>query len=282
MQGFRWLSVWHLASLDAPTVAIVWASAIAWAAGVHLETWITLLLACGTWTVYVGDRLLDARRAIRSGNHAALRERHYFHWRHRLKLLPIAACTAAVAIILIVRLMPVAVRERDSLIAAAALAYFSGVHAQTKLPAWMTRIASKEFLVGVLFTAGCAAPALSRLHWNDASAWTEWPVLACILFFAVLAWLNCTAIKIWESSIRNTSFHWFAAIICIVGLAASLTLSFSNTPASGLICTGAVSAFLLFLLDHVRNRIEPLTLRALADVALLTPAILLALGVRQI
>ncbi len=63
----RALHLWHLASLDAPTVAVVWTLAFAWAAGVHLDRWVLVLLASGTWTVYVGDRLLDAHRAIRVG-----------------------------------------------------------------------------------------------------------------------------------------------------------------------------------------------------------------------
>ncbi|MEI4861391.1 hypothetical protein Q8G41_27770, partial [Klebsiella pneumoniae] len=50
----RILTLWHLASLDAPTVAVVWALSFAWAAGVHLTPWTPLLLASGTWSVYVG------------------------------------------------------------------------------------------------------------------------------------------------------------------------------------------------------------------------------------
>jgi hypothetical protein len=61
------LRLWHLMSLDAPTVAVIWSLSFAWAAGVHLPRWIPVLLALGTWAVYVGDRLLDTRSALRSG-----------------------------------------------------------------------------------------------------------------------------------------------------------------------------------------------------------------------
>ena len=58
------LALWHLASLDAPTVAVTWSLAFAWAAQVRLPGWIPLLLALACWAVYVADRLLDARAAL--------------------------------------------------------------------------------------------------------------------------------------------------------------------------------------------------------------------------
>ena len=73
------LRLWHLTSLDAPTVAVVWTLAFARATGVQLPTWVPLLIALGTWTVYVGDRLLDARSGLRSCSFNRLRERHFFH-----------------------------------------------------------------------------------------------------------------------------------------------------------------------------------------------------------
>ncbi len=270
---------WHLASLDAPTVAVVWALAIAWAADVHLDARVLLLIACGTWTVYVGDRLLDARHAIGTGNLAPLRERHFFHWRNRRALLPLSVCTAAIAAALAVRLLSRSAREHDSVIVAAALAYFSGVHSRVRFPAWLRRIVSKEFLVGVLFTAGCAAPALSCLSWTRAGESRLWPTLACVIFFAVLAWLNCSAIESWESGPGNSRIQTFAVLIAMSGLLLALALSFAQPRASALACSGVASALLLLLLDRKRDRIAPLFLRALADLVLLTPALLLALGV---
>jgi hypothetical protein len=269
--------LWHIVSLDAPTVALVWTLGFAWAAGVRLDPWIPLLIGCGTWTVYIGDRLLDARRAINSSNLTLLRERHYFHWRHRRKLLPIAAGTATITIILILRLLPLAAREHDSVIAGAALAYFCGVHSRAGFPARLRRIASKEFLVGVLFAAGCAAPAFSRLHGTLSNASTLCPILACVIFFAVLAWFNCTAIECWESGI---ALHIPAvrAITCIIGLAVALALCFTHARASALVCSGGLSAILLLLFNRYRHRIAPLVLRALADLVLLTPALLLGFG----
>lgn len=271
----RAIELWHLASLDAPTVAVVWALGFAWAAGVHLDPWVPLLLACGTWSVYIGDRLLDARRAIRARELDCLRERHYFHWRYRHVLAPVAFCSAAIAAFLILRLMPLAVRERDSVIAAAALAYFSGVHSPARLPAWMAPIVSKELLVGLLFTSGCAAPVMAHLHARAAGA-SELTVMGGVVFFALLAWLNCAAIEAWEAS-GQRAIRFFAATLCAIGAIAGLALLQRYSHGGILLCTGSVSAFLLFQLDRMQHRIAPLTVRALADLVLLTPAVLLLL-----
>ena len=268
------MAVWHLGSLDAPTVAVVWSFAIARSAGVRLELWIPLLLACVTWTAYVLDRLLDARHAIRTHNLALLRERHYFHWHHRRALLPLAAATGAIATILIFRLMPIATREHDSIIAVAALAYFSGVHGAPERPHWARRIFSKELLVGILFTAGCAAPALSRMH----TAASTWPTVLNLTLFALLAWLNCAAIESWESQIAQICIPATALLLAFAGLTLAIILSPFPSSASSLLICGSLSALFLLALHHVRNRLNPVTLRALADLVLLTPAIQLFLG----
>jgi hypothetical protein len=277
-QFTRILDLWHLASLDAPTVAVVWAFAVARSAGVHLEPWIPLLLACGTWTVYVIDRLLDARRAINSHNLATLRERHYFHWRHRHALFPLAASAGALALALIIRLMPIATREHDSLIAAAALIYFSGVHTPARLSRWAFRIASKELLVGILFAAGCAAPALSHLH----SAASAWPILPAVIFLASLAWLNCAAINIWETQSTRIRIPNSAATLTFTGFIAAMALAPDHARVSALLGCGALSALLLFILHRMQHRLHPVTLRALADVILLIPALLLIPGAPHI
>jgi hypothetical protein len=249
---------------------------------VHLASWILLLLACGAWTVYVGDRLLDARRAIRSGDHSGLRERHYFHWRHRRSLIPIACATAAISIALIVDRMPAAVRNRNSVLAAAALVYFSGVHSTARLPNWLRKLASrkfvsrklvsKELLVGLLFTAGSIAPAVARLHL------VSWPFRVCFAAFAMLASINCSAIASWESSRVPSSVRLRTTALAIACVVASGMMAFADWRMSALACSAAISAFLLSYLDRKRQSISPLTLRALADFVLLTPLLAVLLG----
>lgn len=273
------IRLWHLASFDAPTVAVIWALAFAWVAGIRLETWVPLLLACGTWTVYVGDRLLDAHRALGTRQLDLLRERHFFHWRHRRILIPLGCCSGILAVLLIIHRMPVVIRERNSILAAAALMYFSGVHSTTNGPAWLRRIASKELLVGLLFTAGCIAPTLSKIRFAYGSILSAWPLLACGAYFAALAWCNCCAIDAWESLGNESPVLTCTALLTFAGTAASALLAFTHPRAAILILTAAASSFLLLLLDRKRARIAPLYLRTLADAVLLAPALVLVVGV---
>jgi len=268
----RW---WHLASLDAPTVAVVWSLSFAWAAGVHLPLWVPVLLALGTWCVYVGDRLLDARRALGSGTLEVLRERHFFHWRHRYVLVPLSGAAAIAAAGIIFNQMPTTIRAHDSVLALAALAYFSGVHAPgAPGQRWLSRLWPKELAVGVLFTVGCVVPTLTRLHGMPRGAAPLALLLAAMSCYASLAWLNCTAIDCWESGVRSD----LALKAGLIGTAA-LLFGFLSIPFSArlsLLCAAcATSALLLALFDRQRGRLTPLALRGAADLILLTPIVCL-------
>lgn len=267
------LALWHLASFDAPTVAAVWSLAFAWAAGVHLPLWTPALLALVAWSVYIGDRLLDARTGLRGPAMDQLRERHYFHWRHRRVLIPLAAAAALAAAGIVLTFMPLGARAPNSLLAAAALAYFSGVHAGRKLP----RLVTKEFLVGTIFTAGCALPTWLRLRGHAAGTGL---LLEPAVYFAALAWLNCLAIGRWESAARQGRIAgvWrLGSRLALVGFVAGFVLAWTaaaHPRAAALLAAGGVSALLLALLDKMRERFTPLALRALADLVLLTPVLL--------
>jgi hypothetical protein len=264
------LRLWHLTSCDAPTIAVIWSLSFAWALRVHLPGWISALLALGTWFVYVGDRLLDTHSALRSGHLGSLRERHFFHWRHRRLLVPLAGCAAILAATIIFSLMPPAARERNSLLAFAALAYFSGVHMPRVRPKNLVRLRSKELIVGVLFTAGCAMPVLARLHATEKSAASPSPLLVLVLFFAALAWLNCSAIERWESAEKH-GISTAAFTLAAIGMLSALGIFFYQPRMSALFFAGSASAVLLGWLDRRRHRFTPLALRCFADLVLLTP-----------
>jgi hypothetical protein len=251
---------------------VVWSLSFAWAAGVNLPKWVPVLLALGTWVVYVGDRLLDARAAFRSENIGALRERHFFHWRHRRVLAPFACCAAVLAAGIVFSLMPSASRERNSVLAFAALAYFSGVHVPRVRPKTLALFRSKELIVGVLFTAGCAFPVFARIH---VAAGSLWQLLILAVFFAALAWLNCSAIDRWESS-ESTGVSSAAFTLATFGSLAAVGFFLYQPRISALILAGSASAALLGLLDLRRSGIPPLTLRCAADLVLLVPILCLA------
>jgi hypothetical protein len=280
------LRFWHLASLDAPTVAIAWSLAFAWTAQIHLPPWIPVLLALGTWTAYISDRLLDARAGLRSGSFRSLRERHFFHWRHRRIFLVLSAAAACAAIAIIFGLMSAPIRTRNSVLAVAALAYFSSVHSlrqpyrhlRTPISRALHSRAPhfKELLVGMLFTAGCALPTLSRMNGIVHPNSFQWPILAAFALFAALAWLNCHAIERWESNPTPSSIPAVAIFLGSIAALLANFLVFAEPRVAALLAACTFSALFIATLDYFRNRLTPLALRAAADLVLLTPLILLA------
>ena len=266
----RW---WHLSSLDAPTVALVWLLAFAWAARITLPIWIQLVLVCGTWGVYLLDRILDACSALQFNQASHLRQRHIFHWRFRNLLFPMAICLLAFAIALAITQMPVTARVRNTLLMAAAIFYFSVVHARA------VGLASakfaifrnfKELFVALIFTAACTLPTFARVQ-----SFTE--LIFPALLFAALAWLNCHAIELWESrtQLRNNSILIAAIVLALVATALAIYSAQVNQRFAALDFAVLYSALLFALLHICRRSFSTLTLRIAADLVLLAPLPLL-------
>lgn len=269
------LYLWHLASLDAPTVAVVWAWAFAWAAHVNLPAWMTAALGLIVWAIYVLDRLLDARAGLRTPPAHELRERHYFHWRHRRMLLPAAGFAAMAAAALVLSRLPARSMRPDSIVAAATLLWLTSVHANRRPAFAGVRTHLRErmsgMIVGALFAVGCALPVCSELGAAHSVAQFLRLPLAAIAIYAALAWLNLHAIAVWESQ-RRARVRWPAVILAMVALGAAF---FSSLQSGEVLIAAGCSALLLAGLDCLRGRIAPLSLRAAADLVLLTPAVFL-------
>ena len=274
------MEYWHLLSLDAPTVAVAWSWAFAGATGVSLHPLSALLLGVATWLLYVADRLLDGRYSRISAESHGLRERHYFHARHRAKFLAIACPAVCVLAWLVVTRMDRAPRLEDLSLCAAAGLYLMLVH----LPAFpfsRLRLLSKEAAVAVIFATACIIPSWSRQ--TEAHGW----LMLMGIPFSMLCWLNCVAIEMWESGRESTTRKFLSIDIeknlrlaCGVVSAASLSLAMlallrhRAAVAAVLLCV-VVSALSLLLLDRVRAHVMPLRIRAAADAVLLTPALFL-------
>jgi hypothetical protein len=218
---------WHLLSLDAPTVAGLWAWSFARAAHVSLPVYAPLLLALGTWLLYVGDRILDGLRAPAS---MVLRKRHHFYARHRAQFLVAALAVGAVVLWIIVTRMPPRARREDTLLFTASMAYFVLIHSPGKKltgarvaarqrtadeapragAIWASqsgqgvqgreRWLPKEMAVGVLFAAATAVPAWSRMPGGHGR------LMPLMLLFSGLCWLNCVAIETWEHAMVAAPF----------------------------------------------------------------------------
>jgi hypothetical protein len=282
---------WHLFSLDAPSIAALWAWSFARAVHVVLSVDSLLLLFLGTWLLYVADRVLDGLRQ----NSARLRERHFFYMRHRTAALIAAVPASALLSWLVFARMVPAARRADILISAVAAGYFLLVHlGGAKIECWFP----KELVVALVFATATAVPAMARLAPEGGPGIAM--LLAIAAFFAALCWLNCIAIEKWEGSreflpgpVRTRRTHdlkgqksdrttrWgqrHLRRICLAIASAALVSG------AALLCAGqmagarlsfaaAISAGLFFALD--RSRLPAFPLRVAADAALLTPLLLL-------
>jgi hypothetical protein len=251
---------WHLLSLDAPTVAALWAWFFARAMRLHMPVFPALLLALGTWLLYVADRILDGLR-----RNEGLRERHYFHARHRPVFLTAASFLFLLfAWSVFTRMRPEALRD-NLFIGVFALFYLFAVHrraAPSRLP--------KELAVAILFATATAVPAWSRISTGKQQ------LAPAVLFFALLCWINCVGIEKWEGGTPHPTTRWASLHLrSIVTMTALLSIVAALlAPSRGLTAVylaALLSSGLLFALDTRRTHLSALHLRIAADAALLTP-----------
>lgn len=279
---------WHLLSLDAPTVAVVWCWFFAAAFGVSLPPTALVTLALGTWCVYVADRLLDGWRSV---DMTDLRDRHWFYLRHR-KPFVIAWIAAAIplAYLILFRVQP-AVRTDDIVLCLIGIGYFLLIHHRSEGDRF-----SKELFVGFLFSIATAVPTWTRLQEGRGL------LLTAIITFGAACWLNCVAIQTWEdaearregarshfAASRTWELHaqqkrasrpaltdflgnHLTAFAIVIG---TLALSLVGFPAGRtiwpLFIAVAASSLVFLALIHRNVRLSALPLRVLADGALLTP-----------
>ena len=128
----------------------------------------------------------------------------------------------------------------------------------------------KEHLVALFFALATAMPVIVR-----PSGPRFWIVPAMVAFGA-LCWLNCIAIARWERARSMDGVAFWTANNFRLALALAITLfAFLlpfQAPLAGACISGAAA---LLLLDVCRSSLDAVTLRALADAALLTPLLLL-------
>lgn len=260
---------WHLLSLDAPTVAALWAWSFARVSHVSASTVTLAILAIGTWLFYVGDRILDARP---SAARLDLRERHFFHRRHWRALMMVSAAASLPLLWLIFFRMHTAARRDDALLFAGSMLYFAIVHLRwLRIGGWLLR----ELAVGLIFACATAVPVWSHPGSHHAE------LVLPILLFASLCWLNIVAIHVWErraSSANGSPVSTMACSVAAVAIALALSAGARHSSIQPLCIAVALSAFLLRLLDSLHRRtawLSTLGLRIAADAALLTPLLLL-------
>ncbi len=291
-RALRLLHLWHLLSLDAPTVAVLWTAFVARATAIPLPATSLVSMFLMVWTLYAADRLLDAQPLhTQPTTTADLEHRHLFHHRYRRTFLVALCLTIAFLAALIPQLPPAALHL--FLILGTLLAgYFILIHATSgahRLP--------KELAVGLFFSAAVFIPTLARQKaappapialpslaalLSQAAADPRTPLAPLALLFAALCCLNCLCIYAWEhpaspaasphvlTAMASRHRRLLAAILLLASTAGLLASACLLIPAAI-----AVSALALLLLDSRRHRLSPLTLRAAADLALTSPLLFL-------
>lgn len=274
------LALWHLLSLDAPTVAALWTWFIARAAGIELPVTSPIAMALAVWIIYAADRLLDAHRAEANGERRELEARHHFHFAHRRMFAGGigAACVALAAVLPTLDAAALRLYAVEGLLLTLWFAVLHATRSAHRLP--------KEIAVGIFFSAAVFIPTVARapeLRFRLAPA--AW-------LLALLCALNCLFIYAWEHpQLRNPRTQRTGAAppphpttrfalrrldaFAMAAFSIGLALSIWTGGALRAICAAcALSAALLLALDRSRERLSHIHLRAAADLTLLTPALL--------
>jgi hypothetical protein len=275
------LSLWHLLSLDAPTVAVLWTWFLAAAEHIRLPPASTLSMAIAVWMLYAADRLMDARLIDTPSNRPDdLEARHFFHHRHRTFFLTGILFASVALAILLPRLESQAL-HLYLILGGLLSGYFILIHATSSIEA-SRRVAHrlpKEIAVGIFFAAATFIPTVARRP--DLRL----VLLPAALLFAALCSLNCLFIYAWEhatprparrahATTRFALRHLSTISIALSILAFALALFDHRSPWPIFAATATAAAALL-LLHHRRHTLDATTLRAAADLVLLTPLLLL-------
>jgi cell division protein FtsW (lipid II flippase) len=280
------LALWHLLSLDAPTVAALWTWFIAYCSGLHLPWTPVAAMFVAVWMLYAADRLLDARDLEEDARAAELEERHRFHHHHRRSFL-IGIAIASIVLAFLLHHLDSAALRQQALLASLLFAYFFLIHIfpSTSLATETgAHRLPKELAVGIFFPAAVFVPTVARVPHLRAL------LAPNALLFAAVCTLNCLFLYAWEHPGERSSAHWttrfatrhLASLTCITVLLSFLSalLEHQRSPHGIwlLACACGCSASLLLLLHTQRQRIAAIHLRAAADLVLLTPAVLVPLS----
>lgn len=262
---FRPLWLWpNLLSLDAPIIAVLWQGFLAYRFSIPLRPAGRLVLGLTVWAIYLGDRLLDARKPPAVLEPA----RHRYYRRHSNFMTALLAVVAlSDAAIAMLWLRPAILR--DGLIPlAGVLLYLTVVHFAGGVIAVPKEIAAALLFTGGTFVAAWAALPCPQLAWAAAA-------------FFVLCLANMVAIEAWETRdpplhpplhpvtrwLASTYFVWVPAVVIVC------TLLGRNAWYESI----AVSAAACALLYGIGRRLSLEARRALVDGVLLSPMLFLML-----
>jgi len=243
-------------------------------------------MGLAVWMLYAGDRLMDARLLdIDPTRHEGLEARHYFHHCHRTMFLTGIVLSSIALAALLPHLDAAAIRLY-LILGGLVAGYFILIHA-TSSAAAQRKVAHrlpKEIAVGLCFAAATFIPTVARRP--DLRV----PLLPIALLFATLCSLNCLFIYVWEHEDHRTNAPTHTITRLALGNLAALATALifcsiafvllDHLVAWPVPCAVVLSAAILLLLHNRRHTISRTTLRAAADLALITPLLLLPFVLR--
>jgi hypothetical protein len=234
------LALWHLLSLDAPTVAALWTVIIAHCAGLTLGWTAPAAMFVAVWMIYAADRLLDSRqlddrlldarlldarlldaqlldarlldarlleaqlldRSPPSDRNPPpdLEARHRFHHQHRRRFLAIIILASLGLVFLLHRIAAPAL-HLYALLATLLAAWLLLIHVRP-LPTMASHRLPKELAVGLFFPAAVFIPTVAR----DPSL--RLALLPAAALFAAVCTLNCLFVYAWEHPAPRLHAHW--------------------------------------------------------------------------
>jgi hypothetical protein len=262
------LASWHLLSLDAPTVAVVWTWFVARTSQVALTIELYAAMFIAVWLLYAVDRLLDTAAGDRE-----LEARHRFHHRHRFMFAKaIAAGCLALAALLVK--IPEMLFLLYCGLAGLLLVWFAIIHC---LASNSAERLPKELGVGIFFSAAVFLPGCL-----GAESERDWLALAAIAF-GLLCTLNCLCIYDWEHAedeLARAHITTRAGVRALRSVGLALTVAslgaaiFAPQRLAAVWLATASSTGLLLVLDRRRRDFGRTDLRAAADLVLLTPLLI--------
>jgi len=126
-----------------------------------------------------------------------------------------SACCAAVIAVHRLSLIQSHIRERNSVLAFQPCLLLRCTRSARAFKKPLAPVSLKGLIVGVLFTAGCAFPIFAP---NSRSVYSAVDALILAVFFAALAWLNCSAIDAGNRSNAQASplqpSRWLQWLAC--------------------------------------------------------------------
>jgi hypothetical protein len=268
----------NILSLDAPAIAVAWLALIAIATGARVEPATVAALGLTVWLIYVADRVLDGMKA-----EVLSTARHLFYRRYRVQMTVWFLLTAVVTAWLSLKYVNPAVIHGSTRLGAAVAIYFAAVHLA---PPAIQRRWPKELVVALIFAAGAWLPVWCEAHLIATRFAVPFLLLAASL------WINAVGIECWERTgeaearvamepalTRFVATHLGPIAAAIAVTSTCLCLADPKPfAARSLYAAIAMSAIALAGLEASHRRITLPLLRVLADVALLTPLLLLPLG----